>query len=204
MTKSDPAFDIEKLPGAFSWRSPLGPLHQPPLLAITFLCFFGPSDIFSRHPFALDVANSVRNALMLMHPSADIAIFANSTDFPEIALLATALYWLWLPYSVIIYMITFEYVQRVYGYAVWKRLRGHDGRIQTKDISNTVLGNLFFLTGLYILTMMPGGWSLIDPDGMTRASMGVVFWAAFFSASIPLTNLYTYTRTFIDINLRGK
>lgn len=204
MPKGELGFDIERLPGTFSWRSPLGPLHQPPLLAITFLCLFGPADILSRHPFALDIVNKVRSTLMLIHPSADIAKFAYSTDFPEVALLATALYWLWLPYSMLIYMISFEYVKRVYGYTVWKRLRGHGGRIQIKDIRDTVFGNLFFLTGLYILTMRPGGWSLIDPGGMTRISMGFVFWAAFFCASFPLTNLYTYTRTFIDINLRGK
>ena len=193
-----------KLRSNFSWRSLFGPIHQIPLLAIFLIAIFAPKDVLQSYPLAAWLASSVRYALLNIIYLADIKRFADSTDYPQVALLVCALHWAWLPVSVLINVLIFEYVRYREGYVFWRFSRGGDGSIQWKDLK-AAIGSLLFPLGMLVLTMMPGDWSM-TPDITTgsRFGMGLLFWIGFWFSMGAFSLIYDLIRIFFDINLRGK
>lgn len=205
MNTQIPPIPPSKLPSGFSWRSPFGPIHQLPLLAIFIVSLFAPEDIFQRYPSTARFASSVRDVLLKIFDLADINRFAESTDYPQVALLVCALHWTWLPIAILISTCIFEYVRAREGYAVWRASRGGDGRVVWLDLKIAVGGLLIFPVVLMVLSMVGGDWSMTP--GLTtknRLGMGLIFWVGFWIAGLMINATYILARAFIDINLKGK
>lgn len=189
----------------FSWRSPGGPVFQTPLLLIFLLAILAPGDILDRYAAGRHFAQAVRSRLLEISPLLDIGRFADSTAYPQVALLVCALHWAWLPFSVLISAGIFEYARAREKYVVWRHIRGDDGRIKWKDLGICLAGAGFSVPTVIILTMVPGDWSLAA--GLTtesRLGLGLMMWAGFSVCGVMLGLFYPVLRMFVDINLRGK
>lgn len=196
--------DASKGRSVFSWRGPFGPVHQLPLLSIFLVSILTPEDVLQHHPAAARFSSFVRETLLRIFDFADIKHFADSTDYPEVALLVCALHWAWIFIAAFMSALIFEYVRVREGYVIWRARRGGDGRVVWQDLKVVIAGLLLFPSALMVLTMVGGDWSMAP--GLTtnnRLGMGLMFWAGFWSAGLMLNATYIFIRAFIDINLRG-
>ena len=164
-----------------SWRSPFGPIYQIPLFIIFLIALCAPDDVLQRYPFTAWFALAVRGILLSIFSLADIKNFADSTDYPQIALLVCALHWVWLAFALVITALISDYVRAREGYVFWRFSRECDGRVGWKDLKIVFVGLLLFPTVLFVATMVPGDWSMIR--GLTtknRLGMGLLFWSCFW------------------------
>lgn len=205
MTREHQILEAAKRRNGFSWRSPGGPVYQLPLLAIFCVAVFAPEDVFHRYPLAGQFADMVRRALLGALSIADIRRFADSTDYPQVALLVCALHWAWLPVAAFVQVGIFEFVRMREGYVVWRHSRNGEGRIGWADWKLLLLSAATIPVLLAVATMVPGDWSMAP--GLTtrsRLGLGVLLWIIFWLAGMALASSYAFVRIFIDINLRGK
>ena len=186
---------------AFSMRGVLSPLVLVPILLTVLITLFAPEDVLTRYPLAEKFTYSVRSTLLSISKYTDIANHANSTRYPQVALLVNSLLWIFWIWNSLIYC-----VQGFVNYDILVRRRIPLGPFPRKEIKAVCLGGLLLISGIAGLTILPG-----DPSFMrgitTHNRVGYAFLGLgiLLGASTMLGFLPTWIRLVIEMNFkRGK
>lgn len=188
-----------------SWRSMLGPLLTIPKLLIVLTALFSPLDVLDRYPSLAAIAGQTRNFLLDINMFADIARYADSTAYPQVALLVCALCWLWLPFSVALLVVLSEIWIAQTNWSIWKKTLPFSGMKLLRHATNTMIVVVILAVCAASATMIPGDWSLAD--GITtnnRLGLGLITSGIFFFLAQSISGLYLAFRASIDLHIRGK
>lgn len=187
------------------WRSQLGPLVTIPQILIIAAAIGSPLNILDRSPSLAATVSLARRFLLDVNELADIARYADSTAYPQVALLVCALNWLWLPFSVVLlFLITEVGIART-NWNIWKRTQPTGGMYLLKFAGKMLAGTGVFTLAAIFATMTPGDWSLTN--GITtnsRYGLGLLTSGVFFFLAQFVNGIYMALRAFIDLQIRGK
>ena len=189
----------------WSWRSPVGPLVTVPFFLIFIVAVFAPINVLDESGFANWIGNVGRKTLLRVNDLADLKSFADSTAYPQIALLISAMHWMLLPITLITLLILGEIGVREDRWQMWLRTRGGIGAINFKEVQVIMAGLLIFCIASVVATIVPGEWSLAR--GLTtqsRVGMGAMLGLVFFGLSQIMNGAYVLLRAFIHFNVKNK
>lgn len=188
----------------WSLMSPFGPINSAPMLAIFLLGVFAPHDILDSNDFLAAFVENVRQILLSVAHWADIASFAYSTSYPQVALLVSALHWAFLPLHILLFILLNELYLYRFGWHRWRSTRPGRLKVDAQDLKALCCVPMFG-AGLGVLTMMPGDWSLAD--GLTTGSqvgMSTMFFIGFWISAVASAASFNIFRAFIRFNILGK
>jgi hypothetical protein len=184
----------------FSLRGVFSPLVTIPIAIVFLTMLFAPEDILTRYRAAAWLANHVRGGLLAISKHADIANHANSTAYPEVALLGGALLWLFFAWNSAVYC-----AQGFLNMETLISLRRPEGSFTAKELRTMLLGFLVVAPDIAILTMIPGDFSasagITTHNRIGYALLGTI---ALFGASLSTGFLAPYLALVVKTNCKGE
>ena len=163
-----------------SWPGLLSPVFWLLVIVQLVLALGVPETWATENTFARELAIAVRSTLLSVSRHADIGSHANSTSFPNVALLSHA--WMWLAMAL---LLVYNSLAALLHWKTWmdwlpRRIPQVAGTIKA---STAAVGVLILLAGPVVFTMMPGSSSIID-----HAELG----SRVFFAALSLTFLFLW------------
>ncbi|MFY7856561.1 MAG: hypothetical protein ACOVQT_10515, partial [Rubrivivax sp.] len=174
------------------------------MLTITMIGLLTPPDVLDSSPSAATFAAKVRDTLLSVGEWADIAAFANSTDYPQVALLVCALHWAFLPIHISTSIFLNEIYLYRFGWHRWRATRESKLAVTKADLKLLLVVPVL-IAGLGVCTMMPG-----DPsryEGLTtesRVGMSFMFFAAFWCAAVSIVASFNILHAYVRFNILKK
>ncbi|MFC3148371.1 hypothetical protein ACFOEN_12140 [Piscinibacterium candidicorallinum] len=194
--KRHPATDIPEPIPAFSWRGALNPPFLILLLCATAIPLLAPVDVLERSAVLTTFSEMVREAILKINPSWDIATHANSTRYPQMALLANAFFVIAF-YLAVAISCTLELTQN-YNIARARRA-AMNTHVNGGALFGAVILTIFALISPMILTGMQGDPSWVA--GLTtnnRIGYSMVLGPIMFSLAFVVGQAASYMRFFYD------
>ena len=179
----------------FSFRGALSPLLVAPIVVLFFITVFSPLMVLDMFPWALKFTDLVQRLM----PGVNMKAHANSTIYPQVALLANSLtVALVLPLSLVWLWQSME------NYHQLLARRQALGRLSIKmHLGLLLVGPTFCLAIIYFLVGIPGDPSFAK-GATTHSRFGLAFLSAtvLYSTSLILGVQVLCVRLFFDTYIR--
>lgn len=179
---------------AFSWMGSLSPLLLGPVALVVVIALFAPDNALDQWP----LARIFTNWMQLKLPFIDR--HANSTSYPQLALLVNCLTVALIPVLSLVWL-TQSFVN-------YPKLLARNRTIKQLDVKKLLLlifvGSPFMLTMVYVMVALPGdpswakGFTTHRRGGLTFLCSVMLYGTSMILGAFPLS-----IRLFIDLHLKN-